>query len=174
VRIVVGLLVLLLVGGCAVAVPGRAVPAPAPPAGPAPSASAASTERPPALVADVLDDECLLDAAGFALLVEAAVAPPTNGGGPRSCATAATRGTPRALAAINVYGVRDGVPTDLLRSGRPLTGVGDAARVVETVGGPTLQVAAGAYLVTIAVAERDPDDGRWAEAGRRAVAHLPG
>jgi hypothetical protein len=161
VRIVVGLLVALLTGGCAVGVAGRAVPAP-------------SAQRPPALVADVLADECLLDAAGFALLLETAVAPPENGGEPRSCATTATRGTPRALAGINVYGVRDGAPTDLLRSGRPLAGAGDAARVVETAGGPTLQMAAGPYLVTIAVAERDPDDLRWAEAARRALARLPG
>ncbi|SDG99391.1 hypothetical protein [Pseudonocardia oroxyli] len=159
-RAVLAPVVLLLVAGCAVSVPGRAVPEPAP---------AAPTTA--VLVSDVLPDECLLDAEGFALLLEAPVAPPANGGDPPSCATATTRGTPRGLAAINVYGVRGGTPADLLRSGRPLE-VGDAAVVVDTAGGPTLQVATGDRLVTIAVADREPDDARWVEAGRRAVAAL--
>jgi hypothetical protein len=165
VRIPQILLLLFLLSGCAVTVPGRAVPEPTPAPAPAPA--------PATLVADVLADECLLDADGFALLLESPVAPPANGGAPRSCATATTRGTPQALAAINVYGVRGGTPVDLLRSGRPLTGLGDAAVVVETAGGPTLQVASGRYLVTIAVAERDPDDLRWRTAGARALAALP-
>jgi len=162
------LVAVLVLGGCAVSVPGRAVPEPAAVASSAPPAAS----RSPTLVADVLADECLLDADGFALLLEAPVEPPATGGEPRACTTAATRGTPRALASVNVYGVRDGSPVDLLRSGRELVGVGDAARVVETVGGPTLQIAAGEHLVTIAVAEREPDDGRWAEAAARAVAAL--
>ncbi|GAA4552250.1 hypothetical protein [Pseudonocardia xishanensis] len=164
-RVLVGLAVLVL-GGCAVAVPGRAVPEPTPVGAPQPVAGR------PTLVADVLADECLLDADGFALVVEAPVEPPANGGDPRSCSTSATRGTPRALAGINVYGVRDGSPVDLLRAGRDLPGVGDAARVVETVGGPTLQIATGAHLVTITVADCEPDDARWAAAGRSAVAAL--
>lgn len=162
--------VLVLVAGCAVAVPGRAVPEP--PVAETAVPETAVPAAPAQLVADVLTDECLLDAEGFGLLLESPVDPPTNGGEPRSCATAATRGTPRALAAINVYGVRGGAPVDLLRSGRPLA-VGDAAVVVETAGGPTLQVAAGAFLVTIAVAEREPDEARWLEAGRRVVERLP-
>ena len=157
-------LLLLACTACTVPVDGRAVPEPDP-------ARPVATVPRPALVADVLDDECLLDGAGFARLLGTPVAPPVTDGRPRSCAASGLGGA--VLATINVYAVREGVPTDLVRSGRRLDGVGDAAAVVDTVSGPTLQVAAGDVLVTIAVADRAPSDARWVEAGRAAVAALP-
>ncbi|GAA1881574.1 hypothetical protein GCM10009836_73530 [Pseudonocardia ailaonensis] len=125
----------------------------------------------PTLVPDVLPDECLLDAAGFARLLGVPVATPATGGTPRSCTTSALHGTPRALASINVYRAE---PAPVVRSGRALAGVGDAAAVVDTGSGPTLQVATGRYLVTLAVTEVSPTDERWAEAGRALVARIGG
>jgi hypothetical protein len=163
-RIVMSLLVPLVaavaVSGCAVTVAGRAVPEPG---------SARKAER-TALVAGVVEDECLLDATGFAQLLGAPVLPPANSGSPPACGTT-TRTAPPILAAINVYGVRGADPAALLRTGRALD-IGEAAAVVDTAGGPTLQIATGTYLVTIAVADHEPPDEMWITAGRAAVESL--
>lgn len=163
-------------------------PAPRPPAAPArppqaPSRPAPSRPVPAApLTADVVPDECLLDRAGFAALLGVAVAEPANhvvtrpsGTSTRSCFAAAGGGS--ASAAVNIYRVNAGSPAAFLHTAtgaRPFAGAGDPAVLVDTVGGPTLQLATPRYLVTIAVAGRSPAPDRWRAAGRAAVTALGG
>jgi hypothetical protein len=175
--------------GCTTVVPGNGVAAPsageaAPPPGVAPPPQPVPTT--PAgprsgLDVDALDDECLLNAAEFGDLVGVAVRPPTQGSvergdGSRSSSCVATTGT-EPVAMINVYAVRSGTPADYVRAGpagrRDLPGVGEAAAVIDTATGPTLQLASPRYLVTILVDGRVPSDDAWRAAAAAALSRLP-
>jgi hypothetical protein len=183
-----GLLAVAAVAGCTRSVTGTPAVAPphsfpvaAPPehtGTPVPKPTAAAT----ALQADVLPDECLLDAAQLAALLGRPVRPPEQsvvhrGDGSRSssCFVTSADGTP--LAAINVYRVRAGTPEEFVRAaaagGRALRGAGSAAAVLDTTVGPTLQVADTRFVVTVAVQGRPPDDAAWRAAARAALARLP-
>jgi len=167
--------------GCTTVVPGSA--AAAPPAG---VAGPTPPEEPPAprsgLDADVLPDECLLNAAEFGDLVGVPVQPPEQGtvereDGSRSASCVATAGS-EPVAMINVYAVRSGTPSDYVRAGgsagrRELAGVGEAAVVIDTATGPTLQLASARYLVTILVSGREPPDDAWRAAAEAALSRLP-
>jgi hypothetical protein len=167
--------------GCAQAIAGNAVAEPPPAVGTTVAAPARSTG--PVLLGDAVRDECLLDAAELTALLDAPVARPENGTTThadgttsRGCTAATTDGDPPALAAVNVYGVRGGGPADVVRAGlgrREMSEVGDAAAVVDTASGPTMQIASRGYLITIAVTERKPSDAQWRAAGRAALSHLP-
>ncbi|MEJ3655373.1 hypothetical protein WEH80_20600 [Actinomycetes bacterium KLBMP 9759] len=161
----------LVLTGCTQVVGGTATPESA-----APPAAAAR----PGLQSDVLTDECLLTTAEITRLVGRPVDAPAQGdvargdGSTGSSCVAAAGAEPVAM--INVYRVRSGVPADVVRSavGRhDLRGVGDAAAVLDTVAGPTLQVAGPRFLVTILVAGRMPDDEAWRAAAAAALGRLP-
>jgi hypothetical protein len=133
---------------------------------------------------DVLPDECLLDAPQLAALLGRPVRPPEqsvvrrdDGSRSSSCYVAPSEGAPTPLAAINVYRVRAGTPRDFVRAaaagGRALTGAGEAAAVLDTAVGPTLQVAGARFLVTLVVQGREPRDDAWRAAARAALARLP-
>lgn len=168
--------------GCTATVAGRAVAGPvvAPPgvSGSVPAGGGA----PAALRPDVLPDECLLDAAQFTALVGRAVRPPApvavhrdDGSVGHACYADAAGEPPGPLAAINVYEVADGTPAGFVRAGgarRDLPGLGEAAAVVPTATGPTLQVATVRYLVTIAVLEGEPTDAAWRAAAAAVLARL--
>ena len=135
---------------------------------------------PALLTADVLDDECLLDAGGFAALLGGPVGKPAeavvirpDGSGTRSCYATSRAGSPAPTAAINVYTVNRGTPAAFVRAatgGRPVAGVGEAATLLDTVGGTTLQVATARYVVTVNVVDATPSADRWAAAGRSVAA----
>ena len=137
--------------------------------------------RTPALESDVLADECLLDAAQLGALlgrpvrVEQSVVRRDDGTRSTSCYAGATEGKPAPLAAINVYRVRSGTPSEFVHAagGRALGGAGEAATLLETAAGPTLQVAGPAFLVTLVVQGRSPPDEAWRAAARAALARLP-
>ncbi len=161
----------LALAGCTEVVSGTAAPEPA-----APVTFAAR----PALQSDVLADECLLTTAELTRLVGTPVEPPAQGavargdGSTGSSCVAAAGAEPVAM--INVYRVRSGVPADVVRAGagrHDLGGVGDAAAVLDTVAGPTLQVASPRFLVTILVAGRTPDEEAWRAAATAALDRLP-
>jgi hypothetical protein len=57
--------------------------------------------------------------------------------------------------------------------GRPLASTGEAATLLETAAGPTLQVAGPALLVTLVVHGRSPPDDAWRSAARAVLARLP-
>lgn len=180
-----GVLTMFLLVGCARVVSGTATTAPEPEAA-APSATATSSPAPRSgLVADVLPDECLLDALGFTGLLGVPVLPPEQQDVPRddgspssSCFASSARGYPEPLAAINVYEVRTGTPAEFVRSGPPegrreLTGAGEAAVLVDTAPGVTLQLAGPRHVVTIAVLDGAPTDDAWRAAATAALAALP-
>ena len=193
--VLIGLL--MVVSACSRAVPGTPSTAPdsaaMPPSAGSPaggtavgsavvSASASPTRvRTPALTSDVLTDECLLDAAQLGALlgrpvrVEQSVVRRDDGTRSTSCYAGAVDGKPAPLAAINVYRVRSGTPTEFVRAagGRALSGAGEAATLLETAAGPTLQVAGQAFLVTLVVQGRSPPDDAWRAAARAALARLP-
>jgi hypothetical protein len=169
--------------GCTTVVPGSAEAA----SPVVPAASSAQQEPAPApprsgLDVDPVDDECLLDAAEFGALIGEAVRPPEQGSvrrgdGSSSSSCVATSGS-EPLAMINVYGVRSGTPADYVRTGtaggrRELAGVGEAAAVIDTRTGPTLQLASPRYLVTILVSGRTPSDDAWRTAATAALSRLP-
>lgn len=175
-------LLVLAVSGCATVVPGTGrVAAPVVPVSPTPTA--APTSPPPgprsALAADVVDDECLLDAVGFSALLGEPVLPPeqaevtrADGSRPTSCVATSTAAQP--LASINVYQPREGTAAEFVRAGPPqgrreLTGVGEAAALVDTAPGVTLQLAGTRYVVTIAVVDGTPSDDAWRAAARAAL-----
>jgi hypothetical protein len=173
--------------GCTVAVPGHGASAPPAAAAPLAGTPPAPTAPPPpagprsGLDVDSLPDECLLNAAEFGDLVGVVVRPPAQGSvqrddGPRSSSCVATSGT-EPLAMINVYGMRSGTPADYVRTGpagrRDLPGVGEAAIVIDTATGPTLQLASPRYLVTILVTGRVPSDDAWRTAAAAALSRLP-
>ena len=173
---------LLVMPACSRAVPGTpsAVPgtSSAVPGGIAPSTPRA---RAPALVSDVLADECLLDSAEFRALLgravraEQSVVRRTDGTQSTSCYATAVDDPGTPMAAINVYRVRSGTPAEFVSTarGRPLPDAGEAAVLLETAAGPTLQVAAPAFLVTLVVQGRSPPDESWRAAARSALARLP-
>ena len=162
----------------AAAVPGAADAPPAtvapPPAGPGAAAAA--------LEPDVVANECLLDAAQLTALLGRPVRAPEqsvvrrdDGSRSSSCYTASAQGAGPA-AAINVYRIRSGTPAAYVRAaaagGRALAGAGEAAAVLDTAAGPTLQVAGRRYVVTVAVEGAEPDDAAWRTAARAALARL--
>lgn len=161
-------------GPVAAEVPG---PTPAPPAGPAPERSALSS--------DVVDDECLLDALEFTALLDRSVLPPEPGelvrpDGTRvtSCVASSASAFPTPLAAINVYEPRTGTPADFVRAApasgrRDLPGAGEAAVLIDTAPGLTMQLAGARYVVTIAVLDGAPSDAAWTAAATAALAALP-
>ncbi|MEV1293361.1 hypothetical protein [Pseudonocardia sp. NPDC049635] len=134
------------------------------------------------LTADVLADECLLGTDALTGLLGAEpAAPATNAevarpDGARTRACFAVGGS--STAAVNVYTTNRGTPADHVRAAggaRPITttGEGVVAALLETVAGPTVQIGAGRYLVTIAVAGRAPSEEQWQTAVRDAVSALP-
>ena len=173
--------------GCTSVVAGEAAPAP-------PGVPAGSPAPPPlplpgvqvgpraGLDADPLPDECLLNASEFGALVGGPVRPPEQGSvdrsdGSRSSSCVATAGR-EPVAMINVYTVRAGTPADYVRAGgtsgrRELPGVGEAAIVIDTETGPTLQLASPRFLVTILVSGRTPSDEAWRAAALAALSRLP-
>jgi hypothetical protein len=177
------------VAGCTAVVPGNGVAA-TPIGRPAPSSGAASPPHPAPTVpvgprsgldVDALTNECLLNAAEFGDLVGTAVRPPVQGSversdGSRSSSCVATTGN-APLAMINVYTVLADTPADYVRAGptgrRELPGVGEAAAVIDTATGTTLQLASPRYLVTILVGGRAPSDDAWRTAAAAALSRLP-
>jgi hypothetical protein len=174
------------VAGCTAVVPGNGVAA-TPIGRAAPSTGAASPPHPaPAgprsgLDVDALTNECLLNAAEFGDLVGTAVRPPVQGSversdGSRSSSCVATTGND-PLAMINVYTVLADTPADYVRAGpagrRELPGIGEAAAVIDTATGTTLQLASPRYLVTILVGGRSPSDDAWRTAAAAALSRLP-
>jgi hypothetical protein len=180
-----GLLLVALLAGCTSTVPGSGRAA-----GPEPPPGAAATGAPPAgraaLAADVLPDECLLDAVEFSALLGEAVLPPeqgevvrADGSRPSSCFANSAGPFPTPLAMVNVYEPREGTPAEFVRAApaqgrRDLPGVGEAAVLIDTTPGVTLQLAAARYVVTIAVLDGSPDDAAWTTAATAALAALGG
>lgn len=187
------LIVATLAGGCATAVPGsgRAAPepvldAPTTSAAPVPTTAPAPPPGPrPALTADVLADECLLDALGFSDLLGVPVLPPQqadvqrdDGSAGSSCVATSARGFADPLASINVYEPRDATPADFVRSAPQqgttvLDGVGEAAALLDTAPGVTLQLAGTRFVVTISVADGAPSQDAWRAAAAAALAAVP-
>ncbi|GAA2573470.1 hypothetical protein GCM10010210_56330 [Pseudonocardia hydrocarbonoxydans] len=173
----------LLATGCTTVVPGsgRMAAPVVDPASPAPSAAPSAAPAGPrsALAADVVDDECLLDALAFSTLLGEPVLPPeqaevtrADGSRPTSCVASSTAGEP--LASINVYEPREGTAADFVLAAPPqgrreLTGVGEAAALVDTAPGVTLQLAGPRYVVTIAVLDGAPSDDAWRTAAQGAL-----
>lgn len=181
---VLGLLVVM--SACSRAVAGAPSAAPGPSAIPTASTGAGTPAptaraRAPALDTDVLADECLLDTPQLGALLDRPVragnAAVRRADGTRSasCYVGATDGPREPLAAINVYRVRAGTPAEAVRAagGRALPGLGEAATLLETAAGPTLQVASSRFLVTLLVLGRSPPDDAWRAAARAALARLP-
>ncbi|WP_337826213.1 hypothetical protein [Pseudonocardia sp. UM4_GMWB1] len=148
----------------------RATARPASPAAPAP------------LTSDVVADECLLDRAALTgLLGGPPVAPATNavvtrtdGTRTRACFALADGVT----VSVNVYTTNRGTPAGYVagaRHGSAVNGLpaGTSATVLDTVAGPTLQLATARHLVTVAVAGRTPSRDRWRAAAVAAVAAAP-
>jgi hypothetical protein len=174
------LMLVVALAGCTETVPGTPVAAPAEPA---------VAEQPPTspptragLEADVIADECLLNADELGLLVGEAVKPPAQGtvkrpDGSTGSSCVATAGN-EPVAMINVYKVKAGSPADYVRApgaaGRhELPELGEAAVVVDTQAGPTLQLASPDFLVTILVAGRTPPDEAWHAAAVAVLTRLP-
>ena len=181
---VLGLLMVL--SACSRAVAGAPSAAPGPTAFPSASTGAGTPAttaraRAPALDTDVLADECLLDAAQLGALLdrpvraENAAVRRADGTRSTSCYVGPADGPREPLAAINVYRVRAGTPAEAVRAagGRALPGLGEAATLLETAAGPTLQVASPRFLVTLLVQGRSPPDDAWRAAARAALARLP-
>lgn len=175
---------------CSTTVAGTGRPAgPGPVAAEAPDPSAAPSAEPApersALTSDVLDDECLLDALEFTALLDRSVLPPEPGelvrpDGTRvtSCVASSASAFPTPLAAINVYEPRTGTPAEFVRAApapgsRDLPGAGEAAVLIDTAPGLTMQLAGARYVVTIAVIEGAPSDAAWTAAATAALAALP-
>jgi hypothetical protein len=173
-----------LVAGSAAASPPKVPTGPGipPPATTRAQATPAPAGPRSALVVDPIADECLLNASEFGALVGGAVRPPAEatvdrGDGSTGSSCVVTAGSD-PIAMINVYGVRSGTPADYVRAGgvagrRDLPGVGETAAVFDTAAGPTLQVAAPKYLVTILVSGRTPTDDAWRAAATAALSRLP-
>jgi len=185
--IVLGLLV--LGSGCSRTVAGApSEAAGAPPAKPGSAGntfSATARARAPALQSDVLADECLLDAGQLAALLGRPVRAPAqsvvrrdDGSRRAGCYVVPAEGGAAPVVAINVYRVRSGTPAQFVATrsagGRRLAGIGEAATVLDTAAGPTLQVASARFVVTVVVRGRDPGDAAWRAAARHALARLPG
>lgn len=194
VRLIVAVAAVVLVGGCAQVVTGRAttpgVTTPpsrgalahgVPGTEPAPAPASGSPSDGP-LVPDVMADECLLTAAEFTALLgvsvraaEATVAPSDAIRVP-SCVAVTTAAPGRPVGVVNVYGIRGSTPAEYVhsRAGRALTGVGQAARVVRTATATVLQAARGPFLITISALQGSPSDDAWRAGGNAALGRLPG
>ncbi len=183
---VIGLL--MASSGCSRTVVGMPAAAPglsaSPSASPSTDAGTPATTaraRAPTLDADALADECLLDAMQLGALLdrpvraEQAVVRRADGTRSTSCYVGPADGPREPLAAINVYRVRAGTPAEVVRAagGRALPGLGEAAALLETAAGPTLQVASPRFLVTLLVQGRSPPDDAWRAAARAALTRLP-
>jgi hypothetical protein len=181
-RVVIVGLLLAVAAACSRAVPGT--PTAAFPTSPvAASPTTVPDARAIALVPDVVRDECLLDAVQFGALLGRPVRSPQqsvvrrdDGSRTAGCAVSSADGSPTPLAAINVYRARSGTAAQFVRGsgGRVVPGAGDAATVLDTASGPTLQVARGPFLVTLAVTGHAPDDEAWRAAATAALRRLPG
>lgn len=130
------------------------------------------------LIADTVQNECLLNASEFARLLGRAVRPPTQDTVPRGDGTSGSSCVVTAgaepIAMINIYQPRAGAPDEYVNTTQhPLAGLGDAAGVVVTAAGPMLQLAAHGYLVTILVSEGEPADEAWRAAATAALTRLP-
>lgn len=156
---------------------------------PAPDAARASPTRaatpaaaPAPLTSDVVADECLLDRAALTgLLGGPPVAPATNavvtrtdGTRTRACFALADGVT----VSVNAYTTNRSTPAGYVaaaRHGSAVTGLpaGTSATVLDTVAGPTLQLATARYLVTVAVAGRTPSRDQWRAAAVAAAAAVP-
>lgn len=183
------MLIAVPVAGCTTQIPGTGTPAdPVAVAETSTSASPAPSGPAPArsgLAADVVDDECLLDSLQFSDLLGEPVLPPeqtevprADGSSSTSCYADSARGFADPLASINVYEPRSGSPADFVRAAPPqgrrdLTGAGQAAVLIDTTPGVTLQVASPRYVVTIAVLDGAPSDDAWRAAAAAALAALP-
>ncbi|MCO1657859.1 hypothetical protein [Pseudonocardia humida] len=129
-----------------------------------------------ALVPDAVADECVLSAPEAEALVRLPVERTvmTSVPGPEETPApgcVAVQGENQQVL-MNVYEVRGGSPAEAVRArdgARPLDGVGEAAAIVMARTGPTLYVAGQRFLVTVAVAFREPDDDAWRAAGRAAL-----
>jgi hypothetical protein len=193
-RTVLGLLAggAVLLAGCTTAVPGTGVaaapattaPAPAPPAGAPPEGGPPAGGPRSALAADVVADECLLDALAFSALLGEPVLPPEQqrvereDGEVRSACYVGAAGDGTPLAMVNVYAPREGTPADFVRAAPPegrrdLDGVGEAAVLVDTPPGQVLQLAGPRHVVTVAVLDGAPADDAWRTAAGAALAALP-
>ncbi len=163
---------------------GRTRPAPdAPRAAPTRAAAPAAPAAAPApLTSDVVADECLLDRAALTgLLGGPPVAPATNavvtrtdGTRTRACFALADGVT----VSVNAYTTNRSTPAGYVaaaRHGSAVTGrpAGTSATVLDTVAGPTLQLATARYLVTVAVAGRTPSRDQWRAAAVAAAAAVP-
>lgn len=170
--------------GCTTVVPGSgsaALPGAAPAPATAPPTAGVPAGPRSGLQADVVADECLLNASEFGALVGTAVRPPEQGtvrraDGSESSSCVATSGS-EPVAMVNVYAVRSGTPADYVRAGgsagrRDLPGVGEAAVVIDTQSGPTLQLAGPRHLVTITVSGRTPTEDAWRTAATAALSRL--
>jgi hypothetical protein len=176
----------LLLVGCTATVSGTPVAQPEPvPAGARTQPDPGRAPAPPrsALTADVVADECLLDPAQLGDLLGRPVGEParrTLPGTAGSACWAFAREDPAApLVAINVYRPRTGTPAEFVRAApagdrRELSGAGEAAVILDTDTGPTLQLAAGRYVVTVVVIGTEPPDGAWRAAAGSVLADLPG
>jgi len=177
---------LMVMSACSRAVAGTPSAAPGPTAFPSSSTGAGTPAttaraRAPALETDVLTDECLLDTAQLGALLgrpvraENAAVRRADGARSISCYAGAADGPREPLAAINVYRVRAGTPAEAVHAagGRALPGLGEAATLLETAAGPTLQVASPRFLVTLMVHGRSPPEDAWRAAARAALARLP-
>jgi hypothetical protein len=146
------------------------------------TARPASPAAPTPLTSDVVADECLLDRAALTgLLGEPPVAPAANavvtrtdGTRTRACFALADGVT----VSVNVYTTNRGTPAGYVagaRHGSAVNGLpaGTSATVLDTVAGPTLQLATARHLVTVAVAGRTPSRDRWRAAAVAAVAAAP-
>lgn len=193
---VLGILVVAAVAsGCATVVTGtgRAAPEPvvdapttsvAPTTDPAPTGAAPPPGPRPALAADVLADECLLDALGFSDLLGVPVLPPRqaevrrdDGSVGSSCVATSARGPADPLASVNVYEPRDATPAEFVRSApaqgtTELAGVGEAAALLDTAPGVTLQLAGTRFVVTISVSDGAPSHEAWRAAATAVLAAL--
>lgn len=158
---------------------GRGTPErPERPARPTPGAGATAAP----LAADVLPNECLLDAAALTGLLGTAPAVPATDADIRRADGSTTRSCfavgGSSSVSVNVYTTHRVDPPRYVRDAagaRPLTGTGDGATaaLIDTIAGPTLQLGTARYLVTIAVAGRSPSDEQWRTAARHAAAALP-
>jgi hypothetical protein len=177
----------LLLAGCTTVVPGTGVAAaPGPPDPPPATGPAAPPAEGPrsALAADVVADECLLDALAFTALLGEPVLPPEQqqvereDGEVRSACYVGSAGDGTPLAMVNVYAPREGTPADFVRAApaegrRDLAGAGEAAVLVDTTPGLVLQLAGPRHVVTIAVLDGAPSDDAWRTAAAEALAALP-
>lgn len=138
-----------------------------------------------ALVPNVVEDECLLDGAGFSALAGLATGPGQNtvlGSGDqdrgRSCFYF-TEGARDPVGRIDVLGTDGTPPGEVVarvmgRGNHAIFRVGQGAVVLDEVGAPGAEMytATDRYLIQIHLDQVKPTDDRWAAAGRAAITRL--